>query len=148
MNANEPMTDERLARLAADNEPVGDHLSGLTADEVAELVAEVTRLRADNGALIESGRKWMRAANADHERVVAVEAELSMMRNRLGREQIQWGVRYTAGVDGTGADCSEEEDPVDYCDDQADATKLAAYTPGAIPVWHLRGDWHEVASDA
>lgn len=46
MSANEPMSDERLARLAADNEPVGDHLSGLTADEVAELVDEVKRARA------------------------------------------------------------------------------------------------------
>lgn len=45
MTANESMSDERLARLAADNEPVGDHLSGLTADEVAELVAEVKRWR-------------------------------------------------------------------------------------------------------
>lgn len=34
-----------------------------------------------------------------------------------------------------------EDDPVDYCDDQADATQLAAHTPGAIPVWHLRGEW-------
>lgn len=46
----EPMSDERLARLATDNEPVGDHLSGLTADEVAELVAEVKRLCAVNAA--------------------------------------------------------------------------------------------------
>lgn len=45
MTANEPMSDERLARLAADNEPTGDHLSGLTADEVAELLDEVKRWR-------------------------------------------------------------------------------------------------------
>lgn len=44
--APEPMPDERLAQLRAGNEPLGDHLSGLTADEVGELLAEVDRMRA------------------------------------------------------------------------------------------------------
>lgn len=74
--------------------------------------------------------------------------ELAELRERIGQESVQWGVRYTAGVDGTGADCTEEEDPIDYCDNQADANQLAAQTPGAIPVWHLRGEWKAVADDA
>lgn len=45
----EPMSDERLAQLRSGNEPLGDHLSGLTADEVGELLAEVDRLRAQIG---------------------------------------------------------------------------------------------------
>jgi len=43
---SEPMSEARLARLSADNEPRGDHLSGLTVDEVGELLDKVEPLRA------------------------------------------------------------------------------------------------------
>jgi hypothetical protein len=43
----EPMSDTRLAKLRADNNPRGDHLSGLTADEVGELLDELERLRKE-----------------------------------------------------------------------------------------------------
>lgn len=42
-----PMSDARLARLAADNELTDDQRSGVAVDEVAEILAEVTRLRTD-----------------------------------------------------------------------------------------------------
>lgn len=48
----EPMGNERLARLARDNEPRGDHLSGLTADEVGELLDELERLRQERDELL------------------------------------------------------------------------------------------------
>lgn len=54
----EAMSEERLARLRADNEPIGDHLSGLTADEVGELLDEVERLRAQLAEIGETREEW------------------------------------------------------------------------------------------
>lgn len=48
----EPMSEERLAKLRADNEPRGDHLSGLTADEDGELLDEVDQLRKERDELL------------------------------------------------------------------------------------------------
>lgn len=80
---SEPMSNERLARLAADNEPVGDHLCGLTADEVAELVAEVKRardeaeqLRAERVKAYDAYAERVRQLNAENERRYSERVEL------------------------------------------------------------------------
>jgi hypothetical protein len=74
----------------------------------------------------------------------AADQSLQQLRDLLGEQQIQWGVRYTAGVDGYGPIVGEV-DPIDWCDNEADAVRLAALTPGGVPVWHLRGTWWNLA---
>lgn len=141
MTANEPMPDERLAYLEV-YEPVGGH-TGLSHEEVADLLAEVkraraaeTRLQSDNGALIESGRKWMLAANADHDRAVAAEAELAELRATLRPE---YGLRYPSNSTG------EPDEQLGSASDEETARLLAAH--GDTIMRRLRTDWEEAADD-
>jgi hypothetical protein len=74
-----PMTDERLARLHMDNDPRGDHLSGLTADDVGELIDEVDRLwgqvrEFDALALEYRAQQWAAEGERDQARARLDEA--------------------------------------------------------------------------
>lgn len=78
---SEPMSDERLARLAADNKPTGDHLSGLTADEVAELLAEVQRQRFEIARANQEIETLSSEVEAEHREAEEVHAELDAARD-------------------------------------------------------------------
>lgn len=103
----EPMSDARLARLNADNEPRGDHLSGLTADEVGELLDEIERsrvaeaeqrLRADQ---LDETLGWQYEARNAGERVHSeLRAENDRLRAQLaeiGETRQEWGQKYNGG---------------------------------------------------
>lgn len=94
--ASRPMGDERLAQLRRGNEPLGDHLSGLTADEVGELLAEVDRMRAlaqpypislaDNDISEEDRQRWKTA----HAEMAGYAAPITFAEGENGNPQPQW----------------------------------------------------------
>lgn len=94
MGVTESMGDERLARLNADNEPRGDHLSGLTADEVGELLDEVKRLHGALTTETATCRRWLRRVVEQGKRANNAEAACEDFRAQLteiGETEVEWG---------------------------------------------------------
>jgi hypothetical protein len=85
--------------------------------------AENQRLRDTNALL----RADVANATPDHEALVDECEQLHARLAELGELGDEWGVRYPGWYQG-------EEDPVDFCDDQADAEQLAASQPGTPTV--------------
>ena len=104
----EVMSGERLAWLRRNNEPLGDHGSSLTADEVGELLAEVDRLRdqlaaanerADTAEALWSARTeaarqreetWRDSAMRDRAELEKALARLA----EIGEPEAQYGLQY------------------------------------------------------
>jgi hypothetical protein len=127
----EAMSEARLARLSADNEPRGDHLSGLTADEVGELLDEVGRLRAH--------------VVAEHLATEAAETENDRLRAQLAEigELTPAGHEYRA--QGVFMHEVTEEHARSYPDGWANDYRLEI-RPLYAGAWHEpeSDDWREV----
>lgn len=102
----EAMGKDRLARLSADNEPRGDHLSGLTADEVGKLLDEVERLHTWNGLMSQLDRHYppdvFDGSSGDPgPRIIALTRGIDRLRAQLaeiGETREEWRAEQPSGA--------------------------------------------------